>query len=129
MEQGAQVAAGVQEGVSCDPGSVLACDGAGRDGTRPSMASLRPVRCRVKEYRVKTAHRVRSRRVVLDEMVSSLPLYGVAMRQEIDAKHLLRETRSREETMNQSMTIGIDLAKSIFFVVALSPSGKQLQRK
>src|SRR5690606_20451692 len=31
--------------------------------------------------------------------------------------------------MKQSMTIGIDLAKSIFFVVALSPSGKQLQRK
>jgi len=31
--------------------------------------------------------------------------------------------------MNKHMTIGIDLAKSVFFVVALSPSGKQLQRK
>ena len=31
--------------------------------------------------------------------------------------------------MDKHMTIGIDLAKSVFFVVALSPSGKQLQRK
>src|SRR5690554_3010450 len=31
--------------------------------------------------------------------------------------------------MDKHMTIGIDLAKSVFFVVALNPSGKQLQRK
>lgn len=31
--------------------------------------------------------------------------------------------------MNNSMTIGIDLAKTLFFIVVLSPSGKQLQRK
>lgn len=31
--------------------------------------------------------------------------------------------------MTQSMTIGIDLAKSVFFVVGLSPAGKLLQRK
>ncbi len=31
--------------------------------------------------------------------------------------------------MNNSMTIGIDLAKTLFFLVVLSPSGKQLQRK
>lgn len=31
--------------------------------------------------------------------------------------------------MNKFMTIGIDLAKSIFFVAVLAPSGKQLRRK
>ena len=31
--------------------------------------------------------------------------------------------------MNKSMTIGIDLAKTIFFVVVLAPSGKEVHRK
>ena len=31
--------------------------------------------------------------------------------------------------MNNSMTIGIDLAKTLFFIVVLSPRGKQMQRK
>lgn len=37
--------------------------------------------------------------------------------------------KRQEETMNKSTTIGIDLAKNIFFAVSLSPLGKQLQRK
>ncbi|MEH6359086.1 MAG: IS110 family transposase, partial [Pseudomonadales bacterium] len=55
--------------------------------------------------------------------------YGVVMRLRIDAKHLLRSERRQEETMNKSMTVGIDLAKAIFFVVVLDPSGKQVHRK
>src|SRR5690606_17613098 len=37
--------------------------------------------------------------------------------------------RRQEETMNQSMTIGIDLAKHVFFVAALDGSGKPPRRK
>src|SRR5690606_14160648 len=37
--------------------------------------------------------------------------------------------RRQEETMNQSMTIGIDLAKHVFFIAALDGSGKPPRRK
>src|SRR5690554_35884 len=37
--------------------------------------------------------------------------------------------RRQEETMNQSMTTGIDLAKHVFFIAALDGSGKPPRRK
>src|SRR5690554_7027033 len=49
--------------------------------------------------------------------------------EEIDAKHLLRNEKRQEETMNKSTTIGIDLAKTVFFVVVLDQRGKQARRK